>query len=76
MDMSYARRVRTVSYSSHSVSHVLYQRTASHSSYILHLAPYVLHLTPYVLHLTPYTLRLTPYGLTSYILYRIVFCTV
>jgi hypothetical protein len=73
MDMSYARRVRTASYSSHtshSASHVLHQRTASHSSYILHLTPYVLHLTPYVLHLTPYTLRFTSYTLrlTSYIL--------
>jgi hypothetical protein len=58
-------------YSSHtlySVSHVLHQRTASHSSYILHLTPYVLHLTPSVLHLTPYVLHL--------ISYRIVFCTV
>jgi hypothetical protein len=81
MDMSYARRVlhpkvlhqRTASYllhTSHSVSHVLCQRTASHSSYILHLTPYVLRLTPYVLHLTPYVLHLTPYvlHLTSYII--------
>jgi hypothetical protein len=74
MDMSYARRVRTASYSSHtshSVSHVLYQRTASHSSYILHLTSYTLRLTPYVLRLTPYALHLTPYvlRLTSYTLH-------
>jgi hypothetical protein len=80
MDMSYARKVRTASYSSdtsHSVSHVLHQHTASHSSYILHLTPYVLHLTPYVLRLTSYTLRLTSYSLrlTSYIIsYCILYC--
>jgi hypothetical protein len=74
MDMSYARRVRTASYSlhtSHSVSHDLHQRIASHSSYILHLTSYTLHLTSYVLRLTSYTLRLTSYilHLTPYILH-------
>jgi hypothetical protein len=53
----------TASYSSHSVSHVLHQRTASHSSYILHLIPYTLRLTSYILHLTSYALCLTPYTL-------------
>jgi hypothetical protein len=62
MDMSYARRVRTASYLSHSVSHVLHQLTASHSSYILHLTPYALRLTPYALYLTPYIL----YHIVSY----------
>jgi hypothetical protein len=60
-----------LSYTSHSVSHVLHQRTASHSSYILHLTSYALRLTPYVLRLTSYILHLTPYvlRLTSYILH-------
>jgi hypothetical protein len=74
IDMSYAKRVRTASYSSHtphSVSHVLHQCTASHSSYILHLTPYTLRLTPYTLRLTSYVLHLTPYilHLTSYTLH-------
>jgi hypothetical protein len=82
MDMSYARRVlhpkvlyqRTAFYSlhtSHSVSHVLLQRTASHSSYILHLTSYTLRVTSYTLRVTSYTLRLT-----SYILYHIVLFSV
>jgi hypothetical protein len=74
MDMSYAKRVRIAFYSSHtshSVSHVLHQRTASHSSYILHLTSYTLRLTSYILHLTSYILHLTSYilHLTSYILH-------
>jgi hypothetical protein len=80
MDMFYARRIRTAFYSSHTlnaVSHVLYERTASHSLYILHLTSYNLHLTSYILQLTsyilhltsdilqltPYTLHITPYTL-------------
>jgi hypothetical protein len=63
MDMSYARRVPHPK--------VLHQRTASHSSYILHLTSYTLRLTSYILHLTSYILHLTSYilHLTSYVLH-------